>query len=1408
MASPNRSVDDIVDTTPLLSNSGGSSDDSNSGRHRIVRRQSLREAARFLRQASSRRLMREPSMLVRETAAEQLEERQSDWAYSKPVVVLDIIWNFAFVVVAATVLVLSRYELPNMPLRLWIMGYALQCVVHMVCVCVEFRRRQCRQRSRVFGVNSTEEGVGSVGNLSSGSREEDSSSQYVSLADHMNEEGTRLCIIFLGFDVFFVVFCVALACIIGIAVCCCLPCIIALLYAVADQDGASKEDVEQLSKFKFRKVGNEKVAGDTQGGGVMTECGTDSPIEHVLSQDDASRCSNCHRSCCSRSDDDSGTSYLLLLWHLQVPLYMSIARVSPRRRCLLTMEHQPLLQRYRRDRRGVVDISEATKKYFHESSYPLMIHSQLGNSFFLLSDPESSGSPPRRVPSPINVNRTSENASSSSTQMDSLNVEDIAKAVDYYGFKDRAMPSAPPKPVEDVTSMSLGLPHLNTGLSDDDLRELAYEILLASMATSGIVICSIEDRKKQRSSKLLSRLKSRKDTANVQSQPLERHLQLLNTIRVQMQISEAMDESTRQKLMLLASGRTRVQIDVPQVLLGLLNGTFKSDFPNEKSYLQWKNKQASILEELLCFSANLVAHDQQAIKRSLAVVRNSKEWDFMSLSERAEVLSVIKQVALKFSSLPGHFGIQSETYYWTSGYHLNIRLYEKLLLGVFDVLDEGQLIEEADEFLMLIKMTWPTLGITQKIHDALYGWVLFQQFVATDEPVLLEYATLELQKIISAEDDDEKFRLYMNSLLCSRQCNGSEIKLSLVEAVFYLMSIWCESKLEDYHLHFSQQPNHLKRVWSLVSVVGIHTFRDGGDMKLSRLNILDEDASTIFESYVKRSIEAAYRRVASNIDHLSKVEKKHPLNVLANELRLISEREFNVFYPKLCKLCPQSVMIVAMLLHRVYWERLKSFIDGVSSLSEDVISVLPAADLLDQGLTQLYNIGNVANSRDLHHYPIGEVAKPIILDWVIAQHARILEWTGRAFDIEEWEPLSSQQRQAPSIIEVFRIIEETVDQFFGFNLPMDITHLQGLLSVVFHTLDAYLLKLLDELVEKNHLYPSPPPLTRYKETTIPVMKKKLLECVPLDDNVYDKLNSLTIPKLCIRLNTLKYIQKQIDILEEGIRKSWALVRHSSDKKWDKKQSLGTSTCNEQVDELFATTFEIIRDTAANAISRLCDFTGARVVFLDLRHVLGHLCGLIDDSLRDVVVLSIFRASLEGFVWVLLDGGPSRAFCDSDILLMEDDLATLKEFFVADGEGLPRSLVEQEAKFAEQILNMYSFQTESIIQMLMAASEQISSGLDSHDHNHVRLNNAHTLVRILCHKKDREASKFLKRQYQFPMSSDYEDTPSKDPTSRSPLRSDLTNRSTSFHWNKMSPTSFKTFKKKLQDATSEIRNVAW
>ncbi|KAL2536473.1 RING/U-box superfamily protein [Forsythia ovata] len=315
-----------VDTTPLLG------DQIFRTRPRFMRRPpSLRGAARFLRHASSRsRVMREPSVRVRETAAEQIEERQSDWAYSKPIVILDLIWNLAFVIVSITVMIMSRNESPSMPLRLWILGYALQCVLHMVCVLVEYKKRYLQRnlegssRGRVSysrnysNSSSGSDEVESGDNASEGRQNDDESS----VAKHLESANTMfsfiwwiigfywvtaggqslthdspqlywLCITFLAFDVFFVVICIAVACVIGIAVCCCLPCIIAILYAVADQEGATKEDIERLPRYKFRRIGDfDKQSGEIQEsfGGIMTECDTDTPAEHVLPLEDAECC--------------------------------------------------------------------------------------------------------------------------------------------------------------------------------------------------------------------------------------------------------------------------------------------------------------------------------------------------------------------------------------------------------------------------------------------------------------------------------------------------------------------------------------------------------------------------------------------------------------------------------------------------------------------------------------------------------------------------------------------------------------------------------------------------------------------------------------------------------------------------------------------------------------------------------------------------------------------------------------------------------------------------------------------------------------------------------------------------------------------------------------------------------------
>lgn len=85
-------------------------------------------------------------MLVRETAARELEERRADWGYSTPVVALDVTWNIAFVVVSVVMLICSVAEQPNTPVRVWICGYAAQCLVHVVLVLVEYRRRNERRQ--------------------------------------------------------------------------------------------------------------------------------------------------------------------------------------------------------------------------------------------------------------------------------------------------------------------------------------------------------------------------------------------------------------------------------------------------------------------------------------------------------------------------------------------------------------------------------------------------------------------------------------------------------------------------------------------------------------------------------------------------------------------------------------------------------------------------------------------------------------------------------------------------------------------------------------------------------------------------------------------------------------------------------------------------------------------------------------------------------------------------------------------------------------------------------------------------------------------------------------------------------------------------------------------------------------
>lgn len=256
-------------------------------------------------------------MLVRETAALHLEERRADWGYSKPVVALDIGWNLAFAMVSLVMLATTIHEHPNTPVRIWIFGYALQCLVHVGLVWHEYRRRNIRRHRP----GSDDAGAGLASDSDANDSEDDDDgdvggfrfSSRSSIAKRCESVNTMasflwwivgfywvvaggeklmrdapllywLAVVFLAFDVFFAIFCVALACVIGIALCCCLPCIIAILYAIAGQEGASDADLSILPRYRFEQTcGNGENASPGAGSMIPIATSTgDAENERVL----------------------------------------------------------------------------------------------------------------------------------------------------------------------------------------------------------------------------------------------------------------------------------------------------------------------------------------------------------------------------------------------------------------------------------------------------------------------------------------------------------------------------------------------------------------------------------------------------------------------------------------------------------------------------------------------------------------------------------------------------------------------------------------------------------------------------------------------------------------------------------------------------------------------------------------------------------------------------------------------------------------------------------------------------------------------------------------------------------------------------------------------------------------------
>ncbi|XP_010520074.1 PREDICTED: uncharacterized protein LOC104799323 isoform X1 [Tarenaya hassleriana] len=1037
---------------------------------------------------------------------------------------------------------------------------------------------------------------------------------------------------------------------------------------------------------------------------------------------------------------------------------------------------------------GMLELSDAIRDYHDKIGLPQMNSLASADEFFLVTNPESSGSPPKRPPPPLpvltslsspiitnpefcespNLPPVTRSESIESPQAQELTVDDIEDFEDDDDIEEVNNIRISRRTANDAADFVLKLPSFATGITDDDLRETAYEILLACAGASGGLIVPSKEKKKEKKSSLIKKLGRSRSGSVSQSQSSSGLTGLLETMRGQMEISEAMDIRTRHGLLNALAGKVGKRMDSLLVPLELLCCISRTEFSDKKAYIRWQKRQLNMLAEGLinhpAVGFGESGRKASDLKNLLVKIEESESLPSSAGEvQRAECLKSLREVATSLAERPARGDLTGEVCHWADGYHLNVRLYEKLLLSVFHMLDEGKLAEEVEEILELLKSTWRVLGITETIHYTCYAWVLCRQYVITSERGILRHAIEQLMKIPLKEQRGPQERLHLKSL----QCRVENEDISFLESFLSPIRKWVDKQLGDYHLHFAEGSLIMEDTVTVAMITWRLLLEESDGAVQSTSSDRDQ-----IESYITSSIKNAFSRVSLAIDRSDRINE-HPLALLAEETKKLLKRDSTVFVPILSQRHPLATAFSASLVHRLYGNKLKPFLDGAEHLTEDAVSVFPAADSLEQYILELMTsvCGEDTNGpyfRKLIPYEVESLSGTLVLRWINSQLGRILSWVERAIQQEHWDPISPQQRHGSSIVEVLRIVEETVDQFFALKVPMRSIELSALFRGIDNAFQVYSNHVIEKLASKDDLVPPAPVLTRYKkEAAIKAfVKKELFDAKQPEERRSINIDVPSTAVLCVQLNTLHYAVSQLSKLEDSIWERW-LVKRPREKIVIRKSLVEKSKSFNQKES-----FEGSRKDINAAIDRICEFTGTKIIFWDLREPfienlykpsvsqsrlegliesldteLGQLCSVIMEPLRDRIVTSLLQASLDGLLRVLLDGGPARVFHPSDSKMLEEDLEVLKEFFISGGDGLPRGVVENQVARVRHVVKLQGYETREIIDDL-----RTRSSMEMQQGGKGKLGvETHTLVRILCHRNDSEASHFLKKQYKIPTS---------------------------------------------------------
>lgn len=939
----------------------------------------------------------------------------------------------------------------------------------------------------------------------------------------------------------------------------------------------------------------------------------------------------------------------------------------------------------------------------------------------------------------------------------------------------------------------------NSTLSDSELRETAYEIFVGACRTAGTrpltyipqsekierapspsffsgppslqrsLSAAAASRVKRAlglkpsiSSKRGNSVSPTRDRSEVNSAPRTKKVVTVGELmRVQMKVSEQTDSRIRRALLRIAAGQLGRRIESVVLPLELLQQFKSSEFPNRQEYEEWQKRNLKVLEAGLLLHPHLPLDETDIAPQRLQQIIQSASQNPIETGKNSETLQLLRSIVMSLASR-SFDGSVTETCHWADGFPLNLQLYRMLLEACFDVNDETSIIEEVDEVLELIKKTWVILGMNKTLHNLCFSWVLFYQFVATGE----------------VEDD---LLFASNNLLVEIEKDAKSLKdpvcSKILSSTLNSMLGWAEKGLLAYHDTF--QSNNIDSMQSVLSL-GVSAAKilvDVSNVYRKRKEV--DVARGRVDTYIRSSIRTAFSQRMDKVDSSKQLFKnqKNSLPVLYTLAEDITDLAFNekgIFSPILKRWHPLAAGVAVATLHACYGKELKQFVSGISELTPDAVKVLRAADKLEKDLVQIAVEDSVDSEdggksiiKQMPPYEAEAVLANLVRLWIRTRVDRLEEWVNRNLQLEVWNPKANKERIAPSAVEVLRIVDETLEAFFMLSIPMHPVLLPDLMTGLDKCLQHYVLMAKSGIGTRSTFIPNLPALTRCTaESTFCACKKsRNTQRRKSHVTTAKEDDSFGITQLCVRINTLQHIRIQLELF---VKRTITHLRNSD--------SCQAEDCANGLKNKL----ELSASACLEGIKQLCEAAAYKVIFHDLTHVLwdGLYIGELEfsriepflveleqnleiisttvhDKVRTRFVTEVMKASFDGFLLVLLAGGPSRAFTLHDSEIIEEDFKFLMDLFWSNGDGLPTDLIDKFATNVKALLPLFHTKTESLIEQYRrvvvetfggSAKSKLPLPPTSGQWNPTDPN---TLLRVLCHRNDEMTIKFLKKAYDLP-----------------------------------------------------------